>query len=101
MIFVERKCSILTFKVGYTFLQDTLYIGDLFFPLTCRFLYTFPRNFAQISKKDPSNSAKISLSIALLIFRNNISFYRDKSAMHYVGQCLETLKVFSLRLYVA
>ena len=26
MIFVERKCWILTFKVEYTFLQDTLYM---------------------------------------------------------------------------
>ena len=26
MIFVERKRWILTFKVGYTFLQDTLYM---------------------------------------------------------------------------
>ena len=26
MIFVERKCWILTFKIGYTFLQDTLYM---------------------------------------------------------------------------
>ena len=25
MIFVQRKCWILTFKVGYPFLQDTLY----------------------------------------------------------------------------
>ena len=27
MISVERKCWILTFKVGYTFLQDTEYIS--------------------------------------------------------------------------
>ena len=27
MIFVERKCWILTFKVGYTLLQDTLYFS--------------------------------------------------------------------------
>ena len=26
MIFVERKYCILTIKIGYTFLQDTLYI---------------------------------------------------------------------------
>ena len=29
MIFVERKCWILTFKVRYTFMQDTLYISGV------------------------------------------------------------------------
>ena len=29
MIFVEEKCWILTFKVGYTILQDTLQLFDL------------------------------------------------------------------------
>ena len=29
MIFVERKCWVLTSKVGYTFLQDTLYGVDV------------------------------------------------------------------------
>ena len=31
MIFVKRKCWILTFKVGYTFLQDTLYYLESLF----------------------------------------------------------------------
>ena len=29
MILVEIKCKILTFNVGYTFLQDTLYSNEL------------------------------------------------------------------------
>ena len=64
MIFVERKCWILTFKVGYTFLQVTLYIIS-----TCKCMLKVNTAFVkQYSGKPPGGRCFVVLMCTLGLF---------------------------------